>query len=129
MSRRPRTRSARGISACRWWLGNNLPAALGGRREYFRLLRSFGRIPDAYRCTHYISRRYSDSLPDQPVADRWPRQTNRARGGDHPRGDFIAEVHRGVLSLLAASAPADAGAFHGRSQAYLSVLNQSSTSF
>src|SRR5258705_3793026 len=112
MSRRPRTRSVRGISACRWWRRNNLAAARRVGRDYFGFLESFWRIPDAYRRTYYISCCYSDSLSDQPVADRWPRQANRARRRDHSRRDFTAEIHRGILSLLVApdkKAPAGPG--------------------
>src|SRR6202043_2856008 len=53
---------------------------------------------DACQCADHVSGRYSHSLPDQPVADRRPRQADRACRRDHPRRDLVAEIYRGVLA-------------------------------
>src|SRR5438034_1194231 len=108
---RSRARSARDISVYRWWLGNN--SRLGRAWSRPSLLAMFEGYPDADRRADYISGRYSCSLSDQPVADRRPRQTNSARHCRHSRCDFIAEIYRGILTLLAAlptKSPGDSGA-------------------
>src|SRR5450432_2574603 len=72
---------------------------------------------DARWCADHVSGRYSHSLPDQPVADRRPRQADRACRCDHSRRDLVAEIYRGVLarSLAYKKAPANAGAFRSLS--------------
>src|SRR5580693_592721 len=62
-----------------------------------------GGFLDACQRTRHLPGGYSRSLFDQHVAARCPRQADRAGGGDHPRRDLAAEIHRGVLAMSPAA--------------------------
>src|SRR5215470_20282638 len=52
----------------------------------------------AYQRARHFPRGYPYSLLDQPVAARRPSQANLPGDRHHSRGDFVAEIHRGVLT-------------------------------